>query len=66
MELTEKDQDKILKSALKTIGLKDDRMFFMAVITGQEHPDDATKVEYKGEVYYVTIKHGDFVCIFLN
>lgn len=66
MELTERDQDKVFRKALKIMGLKNDRMFFIAVITETLHPEDSVEVEHKGYRYYVTIKNGDFVCIYLK
>jgi hypothetical protein len=64
--MNEQDQDAILKKALKKLGLPYNRTFFIAVITGTIHPENAVEIEHNNLVYYVTIKNGDFVCIFLN
>ncbi len=59
--LTDKQQNQIIKKAL---GNK--RNLFIAVITGDSHPETAIEVEQDGKKYYVTLKFGDFACIYLN
>jgi len=59
--LTEKQQSKIIKKALGT-----DRGMFIAVIAKEVHPEEATEVVLDGISYYVTLKFGDFACIYLN
>lgn len=59
--LTEKEQEKIVRKAFgNTKGM------FIAVITEDKHPENAKEVELNGVKYYVTLKFGDFCCIFIN
>ena len=59
--LTEKQQSKIIKKALGS-----DRGLYIAVITGDTHPETAIQVDLDGKSYYVTLSHGDFACIYLS
>jgi len=64
--LTEKDQDIILRKTLKHLRLEYDRTFFIAIITGDTHPEDAIPIIHKSNTFYVRIQYGDFVCIYVK